>query len=91
VKMIYKYLLNSYGTTDLDLQQRSEVLKVDLVDGSLYLWATVLDTPTPVRPRTFEVVGTGHPFSENLTKDRYLGTVFDNGFVWHVFETTGIS
>ncbi len=31
-----------------------------------------------------EVVGTGQPFDDERRK--YVGTYFDSGFVWHVFQ-----
>lgn len=46
------------------------------------MWADV-DTSRAVRPRMFVVRGTGHDVPDGA---KYLGTAFDGGLVWHVFE-----
>lgn len=54
---------------------------------SVTLWAEVpdrYDSQMDVE-RTFRVIGTGHDVPSPGT---YLGTVFDDPFVWHVYEVT---
>lgn len=50
--------------------------------GYVCLWAIVCPD-APLEMRFFHVVGTGHPIPKGT---KYVGTVFDENFVWHVFE-----
>jgi hypothetical protein len=50
------------------------------------VWMQV-DPDAPTGPRTFTIVGTGHPVPDNAGE--YLGTVQELGFVWHVYERRG--
>ncbi len=48
----------------------------------LTIWAQV-DDARPLRRRTFAVVGTGHEVPQPA---RFISTVQDGPFVWHVFD-----
>ena len=64
----------------------AEILSVADQGGTLCLWAAV-DASAPTEKRMFEIVGTGgylHP--ETGTSRRFISTVLQGSFVWHVFE-----
>ena len=46
------------------------------------VWAYATDQPPDAR--CFQVFGTGHSLPP--AADRHVGTVFDDGFVWHLLE-----
>ena len=86
--VIYKYPLNP--VTVLNLPPVSDVLCVQMQRDKPYLW--VKQAPTKPKqetvPRTFVMIGTGHPIGEAGTNDLYLGTFQMQGgaLVFHVFE-----
>lgn len=47
-------------------------------------WATVDDAQKVTDPRTFEVIGTGHP--EPFEKRQHLGVAQAGPLVWHLYE-----
>ena len=78
MRTIWKYPLGRV----LALPDGARLIKVARQAGELTLWALV-DTEAPLAPHHFEVCGTGHPAPPDSS---YVGTVFDEPFVWHVFE-----
>ena len=54
--------------------------------GEICLWSEVPDA-VPVETRTFRVIGTGFEVPEDAGIV-YVGTAFDNPFVWHIYEAT---
>lgn len=63
-------------------------LRVEATEGGriVEFWAT-RDNGVPPRARTFQVVGTGHPFPRGA---RWRGTTSrtPGGLVWHLVELT---
>ena len=89
MKVIYKYelLSNIGGTQIIDLPFEAQILKVDMRPEGAVMWALV-DPERVVEPRTFTILGTGHP-TDLLDGDSYvyLGTFYEQDIlVWHVFE-----
>ncbi len=80
---VWKYpLALQVGDQPLELPEAAEVVHFNMQAGRPTLWALV--NPDNRRlPRTFLVVGTGHPVPENTA---YRGTCLDGAFVWHLFE-----
>jgi hypothetical protein len=79
MRKIYKYTLDQpvrmpYGST---------VVKVGIQNGQYCIWAIVDPFTSPVEHRRFVVVGTGHELDDNMV---YVGTVFEDPFVWHIME-----
>jgi len=74
---IYKYPIGK-----VSMPKGAKVLTVDVKVGEFYLWAEV-DTDAPLEEREFHVYGTGYPLPDNRC---YIATVFENVFVWHVYE-----
>jgi len=52
--------------------------------GVLCLWA-IVDPEKPKIKSTIVIHGTGHPINHIEEQRRFLGTVIDRVFVWHVF------
>jgi hypothetical protein len=80
MKTIYKYNLSLPGSKAMPLG--STIVKVGIQNGQCCIWALV-DTNAPIEERRFVIVGTGHELDDNMV---YVGTVFEEPFVWHVME-----
>lgn len=79
-KVIYKYPVRD----GVDMPANAEILKVEYQGAEVFIWAmTIPDSPTI--KRYFKVYGTGHPIPMN---ERYVGTVFEPPYVWHIMEST---
>lgn len=84
-RQIWKFWMPSPGSRIAhDVPQDFNPRHVAIQAGSIYLWADV-DPDAPLTPRMFSTVGTGQPFPADSV---YLGTVMDEGWVWHVLMET---
>jgi hypothetical protein len=82
MRTVYKYMvMNFRGEHKRMLMPDYEVVHVGAQEGNIYIWA-IVDPDAPVSLAFFQVVGTGHP----VPKGKHVGSVQDNGFVWHVFD-----
>lgn len=85
---IWKYQLPLTDEPVLNMPVNAKIIHVDDQHGVLCLWAEVDRdeelVPFLTMPRQFYVVGTGHTFDR--TGKRYLGSVIQDSFVWHVYE-----
>ena len=93
--VIHKFVIPGrfWNGYNIALEPDAEIVHVEMVDGNLTFWAARGASPAsvfnkvPEEPtfncRSFQVVGTGHPFHENT---KHLGTVIDGRFVWHLLE-----
>lgn len=82
---VWKYqhdLLDGGDFATFEMPEGAEVRHVGMQDGLVTLWAEV-DAAAWSTPRTFVIGGTGHQIPEGA---RYVGTVHDGPFVWHIFE-----
>lgn len=88
MKTIYKYLLPIVDKQNIEMTYGAEILSAGLdPQGRLSLWATAdLDAPNYPTEREIRIVGTGNPMPGNPM--RFIDTVVDGPFVWHVFEVT---
>ena len=86
VKVIYKYEFTTSDMLELDLPVGSEVLHVDSQRDTVCLWVSLDVNEKRSEHRTFQTIGTGHPFKAESM--RHLGTVktFDDTFIWHIYE-----
>jgi hypothetical protein len=80
MKTIHKYIVT--GRSDTPMPIGAKILHVDMQGRDFWIWAEV-NTDVRMETRTFEVVGTGWELDENMF---YVGTCFDNDFVWHIME-----
>ena len=85
MKVIYKYKLDVTDRQSLQLPKSYQILKVDMQNGVLCLWALV-DPDNDSVCCTIDIIGTGHAGIDDNTPRRHLNSVFDGPFVWHVFE-----
>lgn len=81
-KKIYKYKLELTEEQIVNMPQGSKILSTQLQDGSICLWAMV-DTEKPFKQRDIRIYGTGSKITD---LDKYIGTVQDGRYVWHVWE-----
>lgn len=85
--VIYKYRLKREDKQEINLPSFSRILKFGKQGESLCLWALVPRESVSFETRIIEILGTGWETPQydefNLT---YLDTIFDNEFVWHIFE-----
>lgn len=83
MKTIHKFPLQIVDEQTIDLPINYNALCVQVQNGIPCLWAEV-NTNTITFPKTFKMVGTGHPifFDESFS---YLGTVQIDGLVWHIY------
>lgn len=76
-------VLNDFQT--ISVPAGCEYLTVQDQRGVLCLWAIVDDEAAKVS-RSIRIVGTGHATAHSQNENTYIGTVQQNGFVWHVFS-----
>ena len=88
VKVVWKFPLPLQGgSTPVVMPWGAQVLTAQLQHDTIMLWAAV-DPDQRKVTRQFEVVGTGCPFREDDKK--YIATVQQDCWVWHVFEVVGV-
>lgn len=92
MRRMFKYQCPAIGTPFAVKIKRGSVIRhFGLQGGQLFFWAEVEDE-VDTEPRTFVVVGTGHPIIPMATMGgpHYIGTTVvpddQGGFVWHLFE-----
>lgn len=85
MRVIYKYPFNLDQVQTIEMPEAAQILKIDLVNNEYYLWALV-NTDEAIVERTIEIFGTGHEIPEGAAYRKYLGTVNNAPFIWHVFE-----
>ena len=82
---VWKFKLEVTDLQQVEMPQGAQLMTVQEQGGELCLWAAV-DTEAPKESRTIEIIGTGNPFHE--ASRRYVASVQQGVFVWHVFERT---
>ncbi len=82
---IFKYEVLP-GSNRINLPKSSKILSTGAQGNSIFVWALTSDS-VETEPREVFITGTGHEISEGLINQLdFLGTVFQNEFVWHVFQ-----
>ena len=81
--IIYKYQPFRFSNGSVVMEDGAKIVKLGMQDGIITFWA-IVEAGVELRERQFHTVGTG----QIITKDnwKYVGTVFDGNFVWHIFE-----
>ncbi len=84
---IFKYQVPLPGV-DLQLPIGSKILSLQVQGNMPMLWILIDDTVANENRQTrrFTFVGTGHEVDKELLEGQYIGTVQQDGFVWHLFE-----
>lgn len=83
MKRIYKYQLSITRVQEVVMPTGAKLLTAQMQGGMICVWAMVREGAELVK-RRFSIVGTGH--QSDLSEKNYVGTVQDDGFVWHVFD-----
>lgn len=81
MKTVYKYQITRVGKIKLPVG--ASVVHTDKQNGDIFIWCLV-DTEAPTEEREFVVMGTGWDLGDEPFQ--YIGTIMDNGYVWHVVE-----
>ena len=91
MKTIHKYSVEVADEVVVQMPMNARVMCLRAVgSGWIDIYAMVLDT-SPLVERQFAIRGTGHPLNPDtlnyasLDMENYVGTVFGDPFVWHVF------
>ena len=85
MKQIFKYPIEPY-TEFITMPQGAKILHVAEQCNELFLWAEVDETQPPAT-RKIICVGTGMVWDEEEMKlAEYIGTVQQDGFVWHYYD-----
>ena len=84
MKSIWKFKLELSCEQDVQLPTGAKVLTAQYQNGSLFIWAVVDPMEVETGYRRFLIFGTGHEMSDVAM--RYISTVQQGAFVWHVFE-----
>jgi len=82
--VIYKYNLQFTDFQQVIMPIGAMILSVEMQGNLICIWAMVDQSQTKTERRGIEIFGTGQPMSDRERK--YIGTVLDGQFVWHVFE-----
>lgn len=89
MKKVWKFSLGIIpaNTIPIIMPKGAKLLTVNVQQRNFMLWAEV-DTLSPNITRLFAIFATGEPFpSDDLTKKmEFLGTVFHDALVWHVYD-----
>ena len=80
---IYKYELAISRGQNFRLPVDAKVLTAQMQHGALCIWVQLDDRGVCDQLRIFDVYGTGH---DMMADSRYIATVQDGSFVWHVYE-----
>lgn len=86
MKSIWKYKLNQYLKLAIQMPKNANIICAKHFQGDICIWAEV-DIPyeeDKLETRYFSIYGTGQNI--NLDNSKYIGTVFENNLVWHIYE-----
>jgi hypothetical protein len=82
MRTIYKY---GFSRT-IELPIDSQVLKVGMQNGIMYMWVLIDPNQKQTCYRNFEIIGTGHTFEFDYLTHTYIDSTIDGPFVWHIWE-----
>lgn len=88
MKSIYKYSFYLSDLVNILLPKNSTILKVAYQNGltSPQVWALIDTDELNIETRILRIYGTGQPIIQPIEKLRFIDTLFQGDFVWHVFE-----
>jgi len=84
--VIWKFPLTINSHQIKEMPYNTKILSVGLAGGEVCIWG--LCNPTEViEKRHFRVIATGEDIKTTLLlSGKFIGTVVDEPFVWHIFE-----
>lgn len=80
-KVIHKFAVHP-DRQEIFAPRNAEILSVGMQDGEIIVWMTV-NPQEPFLYHRVYVVGTGREVPSHC---KFVGTVFDGPFVWHIFK-----
>ena len=87
MRQVWKFPVKQWTINKLDMPSGAEVVHFGPdPEGTMSFWAVVEPDVKPCR-RVFYVVGTGRDVEDG---SKYIGSVNDAPFVWHLFEKVGV-
>lgn len=86
MKTIWKFNLSKSNKHQLLMPQGANILCTNIQNGDICLWAEVDAELDASEWRYFYIFGTGWELPEYLDDYKYIGTVFESAFVWHIYE-----
>lgn len=90
MKTIWKYELEITDIQEIEIPKDAEILTVQCQRDKPFLWV-LFNKDASMEKRIIETFGTGHDIPEVMGMSRkYIGTYQIGGYVWHVFDYTGI-
>jgi len=84
-KVIYKYEFGINDDIKIETHENAQLLKIGIHNNIICFWYLIEPKDKPKRYK-FKIVGTGQEFEHDYAKLRFVDTVIDGGFVWHIFE-----
>ena len=86
MRTIWKFEIKMYGTTEIIMPIRAEVLTVQMQKGIPCIWVELNPRELEKQIRYFQWYGTGHPMP--ISHKRYIGTIQDaqGELVFHLYE-----
>lgn len=87
MKTIWKFPLMLRDIQLVPMPIGANILTAQIQNGTLCLWAEI-DTEQVKDQRVIEIAGTGNSMRKSSTPRRYINSVQDGTYVWHVFDAT---
>ncbi len=81
MRKIFKYPIRLTPLQDIEIPEGAYFLDVQLQEKQICIWA-IVDTEREKEQHKIVIRGTGHDVQEDID---YLGTVQQDGYVWHIF------
>lgn len=72
MKAIYKYQLPFMEDSYINMPSDSQIIRVDGLDGALWVWA-IVDTERPVVEKRFKLFKTGGEMPQDMNRYFYIG------------------
>jgi hypothetical protein len=85
MKTIHKYPITHNDRFSIAMPENAKILTAQKQGSYICIWAET-DTNDLVGTREFILVGTGHPILVPERARKFIATIQDNQFVWHLFE-----
>lgn len=83
---IFKYQLDLTDIQTIQIQRPIKILSAQIQSGRICVWALVDEESKFTRGVEFIIIGTGNPIESDLLDGfKYLSTIQDESFVWHIF------
>lgn len=83
MKTIWKFDLPFMENPIIEMPEDAKILDVQIQHGAVCMWA-VVDDKAALENRSFFIVGTGQQMPPRA--GRYVRTIQQDRFVWHIFE-----